>query len=72
MEQKITIVQDTRQKKGKDEHVLEYFKEQGINVVRSKLYVGDYALLHDMTISIDRKMDMLEIGHCICVRKSDQ
>lgn len=68
----ITIVQDTRQQVGKDQHVLDYFKQQGINVVRSKLYVGDYALLHDMSVSIDRKMNMLEIANCICNSKEHE
>lgn len=72
MEQKITIVQDTRQQVGKDEHVLKYFKEQGINVVRSKLYVGDYALLHNMKVIVDRKKDMLEIGGNICDKEEHQ
>ena len=68
----ITIVQDTRQQVGKDQHVLDYFKKEGINIVRSKLYVGDYALLHDMSVSIDRKMNMLEIANCICDSKEHE
>ena len=49
-----------------------YFKEQGINVVRSKLYVGDYALLHNMKVIVDRKKDMLEIGGNICDKEEHQ
>lgn len=56
------IVQDTRQQVGKDNHVLEYFKNQGIQVIRTKLYVGDYSLLNNMSISVDRKKDILEIA----------
>ena len=62
----LTIVQDTRQQAGKDEHVLKYFESQGIKVVRSKLYVGDYALIHNMKVIVDRKKDMLEIAGNIC------
>lgn len=65
MEQ-ITIIQDTRQQVGKDEHVLNYFKKNGIKIVRSKLYAGDYALLTNMSVVIERKKDMLEIANCIC------
>lgn len=66
------IVQDTRQQIGKDQHVLEWFKLEGIEVIRSKLYVGDYTLLHNQTICIDRKKDMLEIANCICNSKEHQ
>jgi hypothetical protein len=62
----MTIVQDTRQQAHKDDHVLLWFKMQGINVVRSKLYAGDYALLTDMSVVVERKKDMLEIANCIC------
>lgn len=62
----MTIVQDTRQQIHKDDHVLDYFKAKDIKVVRSKLYVGDYALLTDMSVAIERKKDMLEIASCIC------
>lgn len=62
----ITIVQDTRQKIGKDQHVLDYLIKNNVHIIRSKLFVGDYALLHDMRVSIDRKMNMLEIANCIC------
>lgn len=65
MEQ-ITIIQDTRQQVGKDEHVLEYFKSQGINVVRTKMYVGDYGLLKDMSVVVDRKKDLLEVAANLC------
>lgn len=72
MENQITIVQDTRQQVGKDEHVLKYFADNGIKVVRSKLFVGDYALLHNMKVVVDRKKDMLEIGANICDSKEHE
>jgi ERCC4-type nuclease len=68
----ITIVQDTRQQTGKDEHVLEFFEKIGINVVRSKLYVGDYAFLHNMKVIVDRKKDVLEIAGNICDKEEHQ
>lgn len=36
------IVEDTRNQTGKHKAKSEYFAKQGIQVVRSKLYVGDY------------------------------
>ena len=68
----ITIVQDTRQQVGKDQHVLDYFKEQEINVVRSKLFVGDYALINNMSVSVDRKKDLLEVAGNICDSKEHE
>ena len=58
----ITIVQDSRQQIGKDQHLLDYFENQNIKVVRSKLFVGDYSLLNDMSVIIDRKKDLLEVA----------
>lgn len=62
----IIIQVDTREQEGKNQNVLDYFRIKGIKVVRSKLFVGDYTLLHDQTIAIDKKKDMLEIANCIC------
>lgn len=62
----IVIQCDTRNQIGKDEHVLEYFRNNGIKIVRSKLYVGDYGLLHDMRTIVDRKRDVMEIIQDIC------
>ena len=57
----LTIVEDTRQKTGK--HLLKkrWFDSVGINVVRKKLLVGDYALLTDESRVIDTKQDLQEI-----------
>ena len=55
------IIQDTREKINKKDHILEYFEKNGINVVRSKLYVGDYTLLNSMKVCIDVKQDIMEI-----------
>lgn len=38
------IIEDTRQQKGKYKESHKYFAENGVQVVRSKLAVGDYAL----------------------------
>lgn len=65
MEQ-ITIQIDSREQNGKHDHLLEYFDKMGIKYFTSKLYVGDYTLLHNQSVVIDRKKDMLEIAGNIC------
>lgn len=57
----ITIVQDTREKNGKKDHILKQFQNKKINVIRTKLYVGDYSLLNDMSVIIDVKMSIMEL-----------
>lgn len=56
-----TIIQDTREQKGKHEHVLKWFEDNEYKVVRSKLFCGDYSYLNNQSICIDTKKDMLEI-----------
>ena len=53
------IVCDTREQK--DTHITEWFEQNGIRTVRSKLYVGDYALLNDQSVCIDRKAGLQEV-----------
>lgn len=65
----LTILQDTREQENKQDHVLQYFEENGIKVIRSKLFVGDYSLIDNMRISVDRKKDVLEIANCICSKE---
>lgn len=57
----ITIIQDTREKENKKDHILQYFQKEKINIIRSKLYVGDYTLMNDMTICVDVKQGIMEI-----------
>lgn len=62
----ITIYQDTAEKKGKKEHILKYFEEQGIRVRPQQLNVGDYTISNKHDICIDIKQDVLEICGNIC------
>lgn len=55
------IQQDSREKSGKKGHILKYFEDNGIKVVRSKLFVGDYTLLNNQSVCIDTKKDVLEL-----------
>lgn len=60
------IVCDTRQQAGKHNLKERYFAEQGIATVRSKLIVGDYARLDNLTVAVDTKKDFVELAGNIC------
>lgn len=57
----MTLIEDTRQQA--DKHKLKhlYFDRHNIKVIRSKLPLGDYALLTDLSTVIDTKKDIQEI-----------
>lgn len=57
----MTIIQDTREQTGKHKHVMDGFQQLGINVVRSKLFVGDYTRIDNMTVCVDTKKDLCEV-----------
>lgn len=57
----ITLIEDTRNQIGKHTKKNIYFQSIGVNVVRSKLPAGDYALLTDMSRVIDTKFGISEI-----------
>lgn len=52
---------DSRQQVGKHDLKDEYFKNNGIKTLKSKLPFGDYAIVNDMSVIIDTKKDLLEI-----------
>lgn len=55
----MTIISDSREQKW--EHVQEYFDRTGHIWLRSKLPVGDYARMDNMTTVIDRKQSLNEV-----------
>lgn len=57
----MTIIEDTRQQAGKHNFKQTYFESHGIKVVRSKLPVGDYANIKDLSVIVDTKKDIQEI-----------
>jgi ribosome-associated protein len=61
MNHDIVLIEDTRQQA--DKHILKhnYFDANNIKVVRSKLPVGDYADMKNMSVVIDTKKDIQEI-----------
>lgn len=57
----MVIIQDTREKEGKKDHILKAFEELGVSVIRKKLNYGDYMLFGKEYISVDIKQDVMEI-----------
>ena len=68
----ITLIEDTRNQPGKHKAKNEYWKENGIKVIRSKLPCGDYALLTDMSTVIDSKKDLQELISDICGKQHER
>ena len=58
------IIVDTREQKYN--HVTDYFDNEGIKWVRSKLICGDYQNPLNPTIIIDRKKDLQEVAGNVC------
>ena len=58
------IIEDTRQQAGKHDIKHDWFSEHDVQLVRSKLPFGDYALVP--SIAVDTKKDMDEIAANIC------
>lgn len=55
------IQQDSREKQDKKDHILQYFADNGIKVVRSKLFVGDWTRLDKQDVCIDTKFGCAEV-----------
>lgn len=58
------IIEDSRQQVGKHKKKNDWWQQNGDNVLRSKLPVGDYAL--PPRIAIDTKQDLKEIANNMC------
>ena len=57
------LIEDSRQKLGKHDLKAEYFADKGIEVIRSKLAYGDYALMPER--AVDTKKDIYELAYDI-------
>lgn len=55
------IYQDTREKPNAIGKINKQLEEAGYKIIRSKLYVGDYQLLDNPHITIDRKQNLQEV-----------
>ena len=53
------ILEDTRQQHGKHELKHNWWKANGVKVVRSKLVIGDYSF--PPSVSVDTKASLMEI-----------
>ena len=60
------FIEDTRNQRDKHTKLNLDLKALGHEVIRSKLYVGDYALVTDMSTCIDTKKDWVELAGNIC------
>jgi len=60
--QKVVQV-DTREQKN---HVTRYLNARNIPNVRCKVYVGDYTLLGDQSVCVDRKQHLQEVCGNLC------
>jgi ribosome-associated protein len=63
---RLTIIEDTRQQA--DKHKIENAQllSLGVKILRSKLPVGDYANIKDLSVVIDSKKDLQECVGNIC------
>ena len=66
------ILEDTRNQVGKHDLKAEYFEKNGIEVRRTKLYVGDYTLPTNQSICVDTKKDIQELIGDICGKQHDR
>ena len=58
----MTIQIDTREKARAIQSIKAEFARQGVETITSKLWVGDYARIDNMTTVIDRKQNLLELA----------
>ena len=56
-----TIIVDTREKPKAIQTILKQFEVAGVNVIRSKLYSGDYQLMSNPYCTVDRKQNLSEL-----------
>lgn len=60
------IAEDTRNQAGKHRNIHRQLGSMGHQVVRTKLYVGDYQIINNAGVVVDTKKDMLELAMDIC------
>ena len=58
----MTIQIDTREKARAIQQIRAEFQKQNIDTITSKLWVGDYARIDNMSTVIDRKQNLLELA----------
>lgn len=58
----MVLIEDTRNKPGSHKNIEAYCRQQGIEIVRSKLVVGDYQIANEGGIVVDTKASVAEIA----------
>ena len=66
------LLEDSRQQSGKHDVKNRWFKAHGIEVRRTKLWVGDYTLPTDQSVCIDTKKDIQELVSDICGKQHER
>lgn len=66
------IIEDTRNQIGKHKNIKQGFDEESVVVIRSKLFVGDYARIDNMMTAIDTKKDYVELAMDICGKQHER
>ena len=61
MENKLTVLMDTREKPKAVQTIMKQFEAAGVRVIRTKCYVGDYQLLDNPYLTVDRKQSLSEL-----------
>lgn len=62
----MTVIVDTREKPHAIKQILSYLDKAKVTVIRNKLYVGDYQLLENPLLVIDRKQNLSEVcSNCV-------
>ena len=60
----MVLYEDTRQQAGKHRNIHVYCEQQGIEIIRQALNVGDYMIAGKGDISVDTKMGVPELASC--------
>lgn len=66
------LIEDTRNKIEKHASKRQYWANEGIEVIRSKLLVGDYSLANNQKICIDTKQDWVELANNLCGKQHER
>ena len=60
----MVLYEDTRQQAGKHKNIHAYCQQQGIEIIRQALNVGDYQIAGKGDISVDTKYGVPELAMC--------
>lgn len=66
MENKLTVLMDTREKHKAVQTIMKQFEAAGVRVIRTKLWVADYQLFDNPHLVVDRKANLQELVGNVC------